>query len=107
MKKYLIKGTYNSEGTKGLAQEGGTSRKHAVEKALAAGGGKLESFYYAFGQDDVYLIAELPDDISAVAVGLRVNSSGLVRISTTPLLTPEDIDEASKKSVDYRGPGQK
>ena len=78
-----------------------------LKKALAAGGGKLESFYYAFGQDDVYLIAELPDDISAVAVGLRVNSSGLVRISTTPLLTPEDIDEASKKSVDYRGPGQK
>jgi uncharacterized protein with GYD domain len=107
MKKYLIKGTYNADGTKGLAQEGGTKRKQAVEKAMAAAGGKLESFYYAFGQDDVYIIAEMPDDISAIAVGLRVNSSGVVRISTTPLLTPEDIDEASKKSIDYRAPGQK
>ena len=107
MKKYLIKGTYNADGTKGLAQEGGTKRKEAVEKALSAGGGKLESFYYAFGEDDVYIIAELPDDITAVAVGLRVNSSGLVRISTTPLLTPADIDAASGKSVEYRAPGQK
>ena len=107
MKKYLIKGTYNPDGTKGLIQEGGSGRKAAIEKMLAAMGGKVEAFYYAFGEDDVYLIVELPDEITAVAVGLRVNAAGLVRISMTVLLTPEDIDQASKISVSYRAPGGK
>ena len=107
MKKYLIKGNYNADGIKGLAQEGGSSRKSAVEKMLAGVGGKVESFYYAFGEADVYLVVELPDDISAAAVGLRVNASGLVNISTTVLLSPEDIDAASKKSTNYRAPGEK
>ena len=105
MKKYLIKGTYSSEGTKGLMQEGGTGRKMAIEKMLATMGGKVESFYYAFGDDDVILIVELPDDISAVAIGLRVNAAGVVRISMTVLIAPEDIDAATKKSVTYRAPG--
>jgi uncharacterized protein with GYD domain len=105
MKKYLIKGTYNADGTKGLLQEGGSGRKNAVEKMLAEVGGKMESFYYAFGEDDVFVIVELPDDISAVAVGLKVNAAGLVKVSMTVLLTAADIDAATKKSVIYRGPG--
>ena len=107
MKKYLIKGTYSADGTKGLIQEGGSGRKTAIEKMLAAMGGKVESFYYAFGEDDVYLVIELPNDISAASVALRVNAAGLVRISMTVLLTPEDIDAASKKTVSYRAPGVK
>ena len=107
MKKYLIKGSYNSNGIKGLIEDGGSQRKLAVEKMLAGMGGKIESFYYAFGEHDVYVVAELPDDVSAAAVGLRINSSGLVSISTTVLLSPEDIDAASKKSVSYRAPGEK
>jgi uncharacterized protein with GYD domain len=107
MKKYFIKGTYSTNGTKGLLQEGGSGRKMAIEKMLAGMGGKLESFYYAFGEDDVLLIVELPDDIAAAAVGLRVSAAGLVRISMTVLLTPADIDAASKISVSYRAPGEK
>src|SRR5215210_6192176 len=106
MKKYLIKGTYNSDGTKGLIQEGGSGRRTAVEKMLEGIGGKMESFYYAFGEEDVYVIVELPDDISAVAVGLAINGAGLVKISMTVLLTAADIDAASKKSVSYRAPGK-
>lgn len=107
MKKYLIKGTYNSDGMKGLMSEGGTGRKNAIEKMLATIGGKVEAFYYAFGDADVYLIVELSDDITAAAVGLKVNAAGLVRISITILITPEDIDTASGKSVNYRAPGAK
>ncbi|WP_210522129.1 GYD domain-containing protein [Hymenobacter terricola] len=107
MKKYLISGTYNAEGTKGLLQEGGSGRKKAIEQMLAALGGKVESFYYTLGENDVYLVIELPDDVAAAAVGLRVNAAGLVRISLTVLLTPEEIDEAAKKSVSYRAPGGK
>lgn len=107
MKKYLIKATYNADGTKGLIQEGGTGRKNTVEKMVADMGGRVEAFYFAFGEEDVYIIAELADDIAAASVGLRVNSAGLVRTSTTVLLSPEDVDAASKKSVSYRGPGAK
>ena len=106
MKKFLIKGSYNANGIKGLMQEGGSGRKIAVEKMVAEMGGKVEAFYYALGEDDVYLFVELPDDISAAAVGLRVNAAGLVKISTTVLLSPEDIDAASKRSVNYRAPGE-
>ncbi|HAH23658.1 MAG TPA: GYD domain protein [Prolixibacteraceae bacterium] len=105
MKKYLIKGTYNTDGIKGLMKEGGTGRKNAIEKMLATIGGKVEAFYYAFGEDDVYVIVELPDDITAASVGLRVNAAGLVKICLTVLLTPEDIDAASNKQVTYRAPG--
>jgi len=107
MSKYLIKASYNANGIKGLIEEGGTQRKETVEKMLTEMGGKMEAFYYAFGEHDVYAIFELPDDVSAAAVGLRINSSGLVSISTTVLLSPEDIDKASKKSVSYRAPGAK
>jgi len=105
MKKYLIKASYNSAGIKGLIEDGGSQRKSAVEKMLTGMGGKLESFYFAFGAHDVYAVAELPDDVSAAAVGLKINASGLVSLSTTVLLSTEDIDAAVKKSVDYRAPG--
>ncbi len=107
MKKYLIKASYNANGVKGLIEDGGTQRKLAIQKMLAGMGGKLESFYYAFGEHDVYVISELPDDISAAAVALRINLTGLVSTTTTVLLSPEDIDAASKKSVIYRAPGEK
>jgi uncharacterized protein with GYD domain len=107
MKKYLIKASYNSAGIKGLIEDGGSKRKSAVEKMLTEMGGRLESFYFAFGAHDVYAVAELPDDVSAAAVGLKINSSGLVELTTTVLLSPEDIDAAVKQSVNYRAPGAK
>ena len=107
MKKYLIKASYNANGTKGLIEDGGSKRKSEIQKMLEGVGGKLESFYFAFGEHDVYVIMELPDDISAAAVGLGVNSSGLVSVTTTVLLSPEDMDKASKKSIGYRAPGTK
>ena len=107
MKKYLIRGAYNAEGTQGLLQEGGSGRKMAIERMLGTMGGKVESFYYALGENEVYLVIDLPDDLSAAAVGLRVNAAGLVRISLTVLLTPAELDEAAKKSVTYRAPGAK
>jgi uncharacterized protein with GYD domain len=106
MKKYLIKARYNSNGVKGVIQDGGSKRKSEVQKMIEGLGGKLESFYFAFGEDDVYVTVELPDDITAAAAVSRVNSSGVVSASTTVLLTPEDVDAASKKSVSYRAPGE-
>jgi uncharacterized protein with GYD domain len=107
MKKYLITASYNANGTKGLLADGGSRRRAEVQKMLTGIGGKMESFYFSFGENDVYIVAELPDDASAAAAVLRVKATGLVSISTTVLLTPEDIDIASKKSVSYLAPGEK
>ena len=105
MPKFLIKASYTAEGAKGLLKEGGTGRRAAVAKLVEGLGGKVEAFYYAYGDDDAYIISDLPDATSGLAVSLAVNASGAVRLSTIPLITPEEIDAATKKSVAYRAPG--
>jgi uncharacterized protein with GYD domain len=105
MAKYLIKASYTSEGVKGLLKEGGTGRRAAVDELVGGLGGKVEAFYYALGDDDAYVVVDLPDNAAAGAVSLAVNATGAVQIKTVPLLTVEDLDEAAKKSVDYRPPG--
>jgi uncharacterized protein with GYD domain len=106
MPKFFIKASYSPEGVRGLIKEGGSKRRAAVQKIIEAMGGKLEAFYYAYGDDDLLIIADLPDTNSGIALSLTVNASGAARTATTPLITPEEIDAASKKTVDYRAPGQ-
>jgi uncharacterized protein with GYD domain len=103
--KFLIRGSYTAEGTKGLIKEGGSGRRAAVQKALEGLGGTLDSMYYALGAEDVILICDMPDTLSGAAVSLAVNASGAVRISTTPLLSVEDMDAACKMAVSYRPAG--
>jgi uncharacterized protein with GYD domain len=106
MPKYLIEAMYTAEGAKGLLAEGGTKRRDAAVKAIKAAGGKVETFYFTFGKSDAIVVVDLPDNVSAAAASLAINASGVVATSTTVLLTPAEIDEAAKKSVPYRGPGQ-
>ncbi len=105
MPKYLIEASFTTEGVKGIQSAGGTARVDAVTKSVESVGGKLESFYFAFGNRDVYVIADMPDNESAAALALTVNASGAVGTKTVVLLTPEEVDGAAKKSVDYRPPG--
>lgn len=105
MAKFMWTGSYTAQGTKGLIAEGGTARKAVVEKMLASVGGKLECLYYALGSDDVVIIVDAPDNVSAAAVGLTVAASGAVHGRMTVLLTPDEIDKAAKKSPAYRPPG--
>lgn len=105
MAKYMWTGSYTAEGVKGVIAKGGSSRKEAVEKLLASVGGKLECLYFAFGEDDVVLIVDVPDTVSAAAIGLTVAASGAVRGKLTVLLTPAEIDQAAKKSPKYQPPG--
>ena len=106
MPKFLIKASYNSDGVRGLIKEGGSRRRAAVQKIIEGMGGKLEAFYYAYGADDAVIIVDLPDAAAGLAISLTVNASGAVRLATTPLITPEEIDAASKKTVEYKAPGQ-
>jgi len=103
--KFMIKASYTTEGTRGLLKEGGTGRRAAVQKLIESIGGKIEAFYFAYGEDDAYVITDVPDATSGLAVSLAVNASGAVRLSTIPLITPEEMDAACKKSVPYRAPG--
>ena len=105
MPKYLIQASYTAEGVKGVLAKGGTARRSAAEAAAKSVGGKVEQFYFAFGENDVVAIIDLPDHASAAALSLAVTSSGDIRSKATVLLTPEEIDAASKKSPDYRPPG--
>ena len=106
MAKYLIEANYVGDGTKGLLKEGGTSRRAAVEAAAKTVGGSVDAFYYAFGETDAYVIIDLPDNATAAALALTIAATGTVTMRTTVLLTPEEIDQAAKKSPSYRPPGQ-
>lgn len=105
MAKYMWSGCYTAQGTKGLIAEGGSGRKAVVAKMLESLGGKLECLYYAFGADDVVIIVDVPDNVSAAAIGLTVASTGAVSGKLTVLLTPEEVDKAAKMSPAYRAPG--
>jgi uncharacterized protein with GYD domain len=105
MPLYLWQASYTAEGTKGLMKDGGTKRKQAVGQMVEKAGGKLLSFYYAFGETDVYAITEFPDHATALAVSVAVNSVGVVQLRSTLLLLPEEVDAATKKSIAYRPPG--
>ena len=106
MTKYLFEANYVGEGIKGLMREGGTKRRGALVDALKSVGGSLESFYYAFGETDVLGIFEVPEPADAAALSLMINSTGSVNVRLKPLMTPEDLDEAAKKTPSYRAPGQ-
>ncbi len=107
MPKYLFQARYVGEGIKGLLKEGGTGRRDAVEKLAKSVGGTIEAFYFAFGETDAYVLADLPDHASAAAIALTVGASGAATVNTTVLMTPEEVDAAAKKTPTYRAPGKK
>ena len=106
MSKYLFHGSYTEEGLKGILKEGGTKRRETVKKAVESLGGTLEALYFAFGDNDFYFIADNLDNVSAIAGSLIANASGAVRLKTTVLVTPKEVDQAIKKTMDWRPPGQ-
>jgi uncharacterized protein with GYD domain len=105
MAKFLIEAKYGPEGVRGVAAEGGSSRRDTVSEMISSRGGSMEAFYFALGETDVYVIAELPDNETAAALALAINGSGSVSVSTKVLLTPEQVDTAAQTRVDYRPPG--
>lgn len=105
MPKYLFTGTYSVDGAKGLVKDGGTKRRAVIEKMVGELGGTVEAFYFTFGEHDVLVIVDLPDNETAAAIALTVAASGSVGIDTTVLLTPEEVDASGKKSVSYKPPG--
>jgi uncharacterized protein with GYD domain len=105
MAKFMFVGSYRPEGVKGLIKEGASSRRDTIRKLTESLGGTLDAFYYTYGDHDVYVFADLPDATTALAFSLAVNATGAVKLTTLPLLTPEELDAACRKTVGYRAPG--
>jgi uncharacterized protein with GYD domain len=105
MSKFLVNASYTPEGTRGLLKEGGTNRQHMVEEMVKKLGGQVELLYYCFGPSDVVAIIEVPDTASAAAISMGIKATGAVNIAMTVLVSPDEIDKASKKSIGYRPPG--
>ncbi len=106
MPKYLLKASYTAEGARGLLQEGGTKRRQAAEAALKSVGATMESFYFAFGRTDAFVIADAADHATASAASLAITASGAVDVETVVLITPEELDQIGQKNVQYRAPGR-
>jgi len=107
MPKFLCLGHYTAEGWQGIKSESASHRREFVAKLLASVGGRLEVFYYAFGDHDFVLIADFPDEVTAAAVAISVATSGAIKSHLTLLLTAEEIDSALKKQVGFRAPGKR
>ena len=105
MAKYLFTGHYTAEGARGVLAEGGTRRREVAEEIVTSLGGTVEAYYFGFGGDDFYLLADLPDNAAAAAGAMTASASGAMHIRTTVLLTPEELDAASKLSPSFRAPG--
>ena len=105
MAKYLIVASYTSQGVKGVIAKGGTARRDAIENMVSELGGRVESFYFGFGEGDAFVIVDLPDNVGAAAIALVVGASGMATVRTTVLLTPEEIDRAAATTVNYVPPG--
>ncbi len=101
MPRYLVRGTYTAEGTRGLIKGGGgTPRRAMAQELLRSMGGEIESVYFSFGDDDFVMIVQLPGNVSAAAISLAINATGAINMKTTPLLTPEEIDQAAQSAPD-------
>jgi uncharacterized protein with GYD domain len=105
MPKYLVEASYLSEGIRGVQKEGGTGRRRAIDELFKSLGGSVEAFYFAFGDKDVFIIGDLPDNASAAALNIKINAAGAANCKITVLLEPREVDEAVKKSSVYRPPG--
>src|SRR5215204_3904238 len=105
MPKFLLEARYTRDGVQGLQSAGGSSRRDAIAKMTEGLGGKLEAFYFGFGDADAYVIVDVPDNEIATAVALAVNAAGGATVKTVVLVTPEEVDAAAQRSVEYRPPG--
>lgn len=106
MPKYMLRVNYTADGAKGLIQDGGSKRRAVAQRAAESVGGRVESFHFAFGDTDAFVIADLPDAASAAAIALTVSAGAGAAVQTTVLMTPEEMDAACKKSPLYAAPGR-
>lgn len=105
MPKYLVRASLTPEGVKGTLKEGGSARRSAIQRLAESLGSKVDAYYYAFGEHDIYAIVDAPNNVAAATSSMTVSASGIARVQTVVLITPEEMDEVSKGQPDYTPPG--
>ncbi|HYZ34821.1 MAG TPA: GYD domain-containing protein [Crenalkalicoccus sp.] len=105
MPKFMIMARYTAEGMQGLRKDKASGREKAVKAACEALGGRLDAIFYALGEDDVFVIIDLPSHVHAAALGANVAASGKATTRTVSLLTVAEMDRALSEEVQYRPPG--
>lgn len=105
MPKYMTTVSYTAAGAQGLAKDGASRRREVINDAVLSLGGTVEAFYFAYGEDDAYLIMDMPDETAALALAIPVAAAGGARVKTIPIFTCEQVDAALKQEVTYRPPG--
>jgi len=111
MAKFAVMGGYTADAWAKMIENPG-DRTAAVTKAVEALGGKLESFYWSFGDDDFLGIVEAPDDAAAAAFSVAVGSSGALRnLRTIKLISIQEgqkiLEKAKMTKAVYSPPGAK
>jgi uncharacterized protein with GYD domain len=106
MPKFLCQASYTTRGIEGMINDSATGRRADLQATVRALGGKIEALYYAFGEDDVVMILDLPSSVTAAALSLRTQATGMVRVRMTSLLTVEEMDQALEVKMQYRAPGE-
>ena len=107
MPKYLLKVRYSGEGLQGVMKDGGSARRAAADAVAKQVGGSIESFHFAFGDDDAFVVCDLPDNKAAATLAMTVSATGRVAITTVPLLTVDEVDAiAASNKLEYTPPGK-
>ncbi len=106
MPKFLLESSYTTDGVKGLIADGGSKRAEVARQAIESSGGRIESLHFGFGKYDTYVVCDMPDYKSAAALVIAIRAAGGVHTRITPMLTPEEVDEATRMKLTYQAPGK-
>ena len=105
MPKYLFTGSYTADGARAILKDTAAGRRQALTAAVEGLGGKVEGLWYAFGDDDLYALVDLPSNVRAAAISVLVASTGTFAPKIVALLTVDEMDEALKTKVNFRVAG--
>jgi uncharacterized protein with GYD domain len=104
--RYLFSAAFTIDGMKNLQKQSPTAFKAGVAKFFESVGGKLESWYFDYGESTAYGFVDYPDEMAAATAQASVNAAGFARVTYRPVLSAEDADKAFARSAATRPPQQ-
>jgi uncharacterized protein with GYD domain len=107
MGRYMLQASYTQQGLAGLVSSP-EDRSGVIKELVESVGGNVITFDYCFGEFDVVVVSELPDDTTMASVVMAVGASGAVtNLRTTVLIPAADGFAAAQraKGISYRPPG--
>lgn len=98
MPHFLQQVAYSQEGWEAIVADP-QNRIEAVRPATEKLGGKIEAAWFSFGDHDIVVITDMPDNVSAAAISMAFAAGGACKsVQTTPLISPDEAVQALKKA---------